>query len=66
MTEKSKDRLLRKLIVASSVLILCSLVINITSPSPRSLWWLLSELMGFLGVIIILGSLFYWAKPKTE
>ena len=63
---KSKDRLVRGLTIATGILILCSTIINATSPSPRSFLWVLGEALGFSGVIVIFVALLYWAKPSKQ
>jgi hypothetical protein len=63
---KSKDRLVRGLSIAVGILILCSTIINATSPSPRSLLWVFGESLGFSGAIVIFVAILSWAKPSKQ
>jgi hypothetical protein len=66
MENRSKNRLVRVLSVASGLLIVCSVIISATSPSPRSFLWGLNLSLGLSGAILIFAALITWVNPSKQ
>ena len=62
-TEQSKDRLVRALMIATMILLLSSLIINASMPSPGGFLWFIGESMGASAVLVLFVGLLYWTKP---